>query len=70
MPKPMEEPVVAIQLRLYETDLEFLRKYYGPTIGVNNAIRNIIRSYIRHTKAKADELIDLAEAENKGKNDE
>jgi len=61
MPKAVDEPLVAIQLRLYEKDLLFLRQYYGQSVGVNDAIRNLIRSFVKHTQAKADAMIDATE---------
>ena len=51
MPKITEEPLVRIQLRLFESDLAELRQIYSQTIGVNDAIRTIIRSFLTQAKA-------------------
>ena len=63
MPRPVDEPLTAIQLRLFKADLEKLRHLYGDTLGVNKAIRNIVRAFIRQTEAKANAIIDAKEAE-------
>jgi ribosomal protein S20 len=61
MPKITDEPLVAIQLRIYKTDLEKLRRQYGSEFGVNKTIRSIIRTFIKQVEAKANEEIDRKE---------
>jgi len=61
MPKITDEPLVAIQLRIYKTDLEKLRRQYGSEFGVNKTIRAIIRTFIKQVEAKANEEIDRRE---------
>jgi hypothetical protein len=58
MPKTSEEPLEAIQLRLFKRDLESLRKLYGGSFGVNKAIRTIIRAYLTQVEEKSRQLID------------
>lgn len=62
MPKISDEPLEAIQLRLFKSDLTFLRTMHRGNIGVNYAIRTILRSYIMQTKAAADKKIDEMES--------
>lgn len=61
MPKITDEPLEAIQLRLFKNDLDTLREYYGTTVGYNEAIRTIVRTYVRNLRAKADKAIDDVE---------
>lgn len=68
MPKISDEELQAIQLRLFKKDLEYLRKFYSGTVGVNKAIRNIVRSFVRHAEAQANSAID--KLERKGKEQE
>ncbi len=62
MPKIAEEPLTAIQLRLFEADLVALRRLYGQDVGVNAAIRTIVRVFLRQVDAKANSVIDGQEA--------
>lgn len=62
MPKISEEPLVAIQLRLFAADLETLRRLYGQSTGVNKAVRTIVRTFLRQADAKAAAMIDANEA--------
>lgn len=61
MPRITEEPLEAIQLRLFKKDLDFLRRTYKGSVGVNKALRAIIRSYVTQVEAKANAVIDEAE---------
>ena len=61
MPKTSDEPLAKIQLRLYSSDLTALRAIFSRTIGVNDAIRTIIRTYLRQVEAKAAITIDNQE---------
>ena len=63
MPKIADEPLEAIQLRLFKSDLEVLRKHYAGQFGVNRAVRSIVRAFITQTKAKANNVIDKTEVE-------
>lgn len=58
MPKITEEPLTVTQVRLFSADLAKLRQLYGSTIGVNQAIRVIVRSALKQIEAKAAEEID------------
>lgn len=62
MPKISDEPIEAIQLRLFKSDLDYLRQMFRGHVGVNKAIRTIIRSYVVQTRASADAAIDAREA--------
>lgn len=61
MPKITDEELEAIQVRLFKNDLDYLRSLYRGSLGVNKAIRQIVRGYIAHTKARAAEAIDARE---------
>lgn len=63
MPKITDEPLEAIQLRLFKSDLDKLREMYSGSFGVNKALRTIVRSFLIQTQAKADKLIDQDEIE-------
>lgn len=62
MPKITDEKLEAIQVRLFQTDLDYLRSIYKGSIGVNKAIRGIVRAFVNHTKATSAEAIDTIEA--------
>jgi hypothetical protein len=61
MPKITDEPLEAIQIRLFQKDLDYLRSIFKGNIGVNRAMRTIVRSYVAHAKATAATLIDQTE---------
>lgn len=61
MPKISEEPLEAKQVKLFKSDLEYLREMYGDTIGVNGAIRTLVRTFVRNTRAKTDKTINELE---------
>jgi hypothetical protein len=61
MPKISDEPLEAIQARLFKSDLDYLRSLYSGSLGVNKAIRQIVRSFVTHTKAEANKAIDETE---------
>ena len=61
MPKISDKPMTPIQVRLFDEDLEFLRKLYGQNFGVNKAIRTIIATFVKQSRAKADMTIDKME---------
>ena len=61
MPKISDEPLEAIQLRLFKKDLDHLRRFYGSNVGVNKVIRNLVRSLVIHNESHANSLIDLSE---------
>jgi len=58
MPKLEEEPLVLLQLRLYESDVKAIKSLYGSTLGMNKAVRVIVRTFLRQVDAKAKEEID------------
>ena len=62
MPKILDEELVTIQLRLFKSDHEALKRLHGQDFGINRPIRAIIRSYVRHVRAGADAMIDQEEA--------
>ena len=64
MPKIMEEPVTPIEVRLFTSDLNKLRQLFAGNVGVNKAIRTIVRTYMRQVEAKAATEIDQAEAKD------
>lgn len=61
MPKIFSEPVVQLKLRLFESDVAILRSVYKNDIGVNAAVRNIVRRYVRHLTERTTRLIDETE---------
>jgi hypothetical protein len=61
VPKISEEKLIAIQVRLFETDLKYLRSLYGDSFGVNKAIRTIVRSFVTQSRARAAQIIDEKE---------
>lgn len=63
MPKITDEDLEAIQVRLFQSDLNYLRSLYKGSFGVNKAIRNIVRVFVNNTKASAAEYIDDGEAQ-------
>lgn len=63
MPKITDEPLEVIQVRLFKRDLNKLRSMYKGDIGVNRAIRTMVRSIVKQIDAKADAAIDDLEAE-------
>jgi hypothetical protein len=64
MPKITEEELVPIQVRLFKADHNKLTALYSRDVGVNAAIRTIIRSYLRQVDAKAAAEIDKLEAKS------
>lgn len=62
MPKITDEDLEAIQVRLFKADLDYLRSMYRGSLGVNKAIRTIIRRDVRLMRASAAAEIDEAEA--------
>jgi hypothetical protein len=58
MPKITEEPLEAIQAKLFQSDLNYLRGLFKGNIGVNKALRQIVRSYVLQTKAQAAAQVD------------
>lgn len=60
MPKITDEELEVIQVRLFKADLTYLRDLYKGSFGVNKAIRNIVRTFVAHTKASAAHSIDAA----------
>jgi hypothetical protein len=63
MPKITDKPLEAIQVRLFQDDLNALRRLYAGSFGVNRAIRTIVHSFVTQTEAKANAAIDELEAE-------
>lgn len=64
MPRIFEKKLVAIKLRLFEEDLNALRRNYGNEFGVNQAIRTIVHSFLTQTQAKMDKSVDAADKGN------
>lgn len=62
MPKIGDEPLEAIQVRLFKKDLDALRRLYKGSFGVNRAIRTVIHSFVTQTEARANQEIDKMEA--------
>ncbi len=62
MPKISDEPMETKQVTLFKADLDYLRGLYSSQFGVNRAIRTIVRSFVNHSKAKANEMIDEEES--------
>lgn len=63
MPKITDEELEPIQLRLFQKDLIYLRSLYKDTVGVNKALRTIVRSFVNQTRARTDAAIDDLEAD-------
>jgi hypothetical protein len=61
MPKIIDEPLTSLQLRLYTKDLAKLRVLFSSNVGVNQAVRVIVRTYLRQAEAKAAKAIDAIE---------
>jgi hypothetical protein len=62
MPKITDEELEALQIRLFKTDLDYLRALYRGHFGVNKAVRQIVRAYIIQAKAHAASAIDEIES--------
>jgi len=58
MPKITEEELTALQIRLFTSDLQYLRTLYGKEFGVNKAVRTIVRAFVNQTKAAVAKQID------------
>lgn len=63
MPKITDEPLEAIQAKLFKSDLDYLRSLFKGHVGVNKTIRTLVRAYVNQIKAEAAKNIDRAEAE-------
>lgn len=63
MPKITEEPLEAVQIRLFKTDLDYLRGLFKgtPDFSVNEFVRSAVRAHVKLVQAKAAEAIDEAE---------
>lgn len=66
MPKISEEPLTLTHFRLFTADLEMLKVLYGDgrgsSVGVNQAVRLIVRGYLRQVREQADAKINALEA--------
>lgn len=62
VPKITDEPLEAIQVRLFQKDLNALRKLYRGSFGVNKAVRTIVHAFVTQTEARANAAIDELEA--------
>jgi hypothetical protein len=69
MPKITDEPLDTIQLRLFKSDHDTLRRMFAGHVGVNKAIRTIVRTYLRQAEAKANAAIDAEETASLAAND-
>jgi hypothetical protein len=58
MPKITDEPLEAIQVRLFKSDLDYLRRQHRGDVGVNAVVRQMVRECIRQATAKANVEID------------
>ena len=63
MPKISDEPLEAIQAKLFKSDLDYLRSLFKGHVGVNKVIRTIVRTYVNQVKAEAAKRIDKAESQ-------
>lgn len=61
MPKVTDKELEMVPIRLFKDDLDYLRRVYRDTIGVNAAVRSIVHSFVTQTKAEADKTIDQLE---------
>ena len=61
MPKISDERLKPIQLKLFESDWEYLTEMYGEQGGINKVIRTLIRSFVKKNKNLALEMIDEME---------
>ena len=64
MPKVTDEELEILSLRLFKSDVDYLRRIYSGQFSVNKAIRNIVRTFVRHAEANANKAIDKVEVEN------
>jgi len=63
MPKITDEALEALQIRLFKKDLDALRRLFGKSIGVNQAVRTIVRTFVNQAEAKANVMIDEIETQ-------
>ena len=66
MPKITDEPLEAIQAKLFKSDLDYLRGLFKGHIGVNKIVRTVVRSYVNQVKAQAAKEIDKTEGQKLG----
>jgi hypothetical protein len=66
MPKISDEPLEFVKVRLFQRDLIQLKRTYGATIGINKAIRTIIRSHVIALNAEVIRQIDVIERSPEG----
>ena len=58
MPRREIAPIKRTHVWLFSDDLEWLRDTYGDKIGVNKAVRSIVRAFRQKVEAKAQAQID------------
>lgn len=64
MPKVLDEDTEVVNIRLFKSDLDFLRTNFSQSssnTGYAMIVRNIVRSFVRAAKARADAQIDQSE---------
>ena len=66
MPKITDEPLEAIQAKLFKSDLNYLRSLFKNNVGVNKVIRTVVRSYVNQVKSEAAKSIDKSEGQKLG----
>jgi hypothetical protein len=62
MPKISDEPMEAVQARLFKKDLDYLRAVFSNNIGVAKAVRQIVRSFVTNAQATAAMQVDTNES--------
>jgi hypothetical protein len=62
VPKITDEDLVKVELTMFKSDYDVLRRLYKGNIGVNKVIRTVLRSFVRQINARASANIDEIEA--------
>lgn len=52
MPRSLAEPTKRYHVHIYKTDYDRLVELHGDNVGVSNAIRMLIRSYLQEVAAR------------------
>ena len=63
MPKLVDEPLVRLQVRLYKKDKARLEKLFKNNIGVNEAIRKIVRLGLDQAEAEIEKTASILAAQ-------
>jgi hypothetical protein len=54
MPKVSDEPLLRVHIQLYKSDWDFLFACFGSSVKRSAVVRDVVRGFVRHTRAKAE----------------